>query len=70
MSLYCPVCGSLSVERAGDTYGKCGQCNARVYMAPDPMREAKAALIAQLLREAKAARESTMEVSPETNEDE
>ena len=67
----CPLCFS-EVVRDGDTYGRCTRCRARVYLAPELglSQETKDELIARLLSEAKAFRESTMEVSPESNEDE
>ena len=67
---YCPVCGCYSVERAGDAYGKCGQCSARVYMLPTvPLDPRNRDLIARLLQEARADLGSTLEVSPEPKAD-
>lgn len=72
MNTYCPLCGLNGVERVpGTTYGRCTQCKARVHMETFfvPLPETKEALIARLLREAQADRESTMEVSPEPKEE-
>lgn len=65
---HCPVCGLNEIKRVvGTTYGRCSSCKSRVHMTTFfvPLPETKEQLIARLLREAKAARESTMEVSPE-----